>query len=243
MGFLCLTIPIEYIPPPFDINRNAAGLVQFDTMFNIVWEKIYGEYSGNTNLQYQVITNEQKEIMFTGRMSQYGWIVKTDSEGEQLWEARAKYDAVIGHDSFPSRNYLSGLVEIPSGSIFAVGGNEVLIQDTVGVFGFMMKATKDGCIDTICLTTSDHTVISHGDAPSIYFYPNPTFGEVQIAGLDKYFDQNRKLSISVYNTQGQLIHQGSLFEPTFSVSTAGLCFVQIKENGRILYAGKLLVER
>jgi hypothetical protein len=167
-----------------------------------------------------------------------GRVVKASAlfEGEALWEV-----ADTGHWSTSiSRSYLAGITVAISGSVFACGRTTA----TDNTHGWLIKITADGCIDTLCTTTSLTDLIDK-DSHKFRIFPNPSRGEFTVEA-----DQQKQgdYVFALYDLYGRLeMHER--FDQTATISTSyhappGIYVYVIRDagTGRQLQSGKVMIE-
>ncbi len=126
-----------------------------------------------------------------------GWMVRLDSQGDQLW---SRVDTAFWSYETGSTNYYYDAVELPSGSLIVCGYSRTYEPEPKD-WGWLIKVSKDGCLDTLfCSPVSTSFPIIPNKAVTLY--PNPTFSwiNIQSESIDKW-DR-----IEVYNVHGQLMH-------------------------------------
>jgi hypothetical protein len=123
-----------------------------------------------------------------------GWMVRLDSQGDQLW---SRVDTAFWSVETGSTNYLYDAVELPSGSIIACGYSRTY-EPAPKDWGWLIKVSKDGCIDTLNCTPLN-TTYSSLLKNEINIYPNPTPSIINIEsmGIDVWD------KIEVINLAGQ----------------------------------------
>ena len=193
----------EVYPTVFE-SRYFPMLIKLDNNFEDVWLRDYsaGPYTDWT--YFSDIATSSSDLIMVGQRGAYfpdigaiaGRVVKADFEGHQTWE-------VVDTGLFGptgSRNYLTGLALSTSGSIYCSGYADPLDDKTVG---WLIKVTADGCIDTLCKTTSLVEQLEPIPAPAtIHVWPNPA--------RDNFFlkvpgEPGTRYDLSIYNMVGQYI--------------------------------------
>jgi hypothetical protein len=100
-----------------------------------------------------------------------GSTFKFTSDGDSLW---ARLDTAFWHPVCVSENYLGGVAVLPSGSIIAVGyANSYCYPPTPRSYGWVLKISKDGCIDTLGCGPVSTVPVVQAEAGGILAYPNP----------------------------------------------------------------------
>lgn len=168
-----------------------------------------------------------------------GRIVRISENDSVLWEA---VDTAFFHPEQGSNSYLSSVTETSSGSIYAAGWANGL--DSAGQyrsFGWLIRVTKDGCIDTLCGTTS--TQIPKADPVSISVSPNPFVDMVtyDLSELDL-----TDLTMVIRDINGQVVRQRRIETGSDNVSldlsdlAASTYVYQVLHKARTIATGKLV---
>jgi hypothetical protein len=175
----------------------GTQIVCRDSSFNLVWRKDYSNLFAYQGFNDMVI-GPDGFLYVTGQIyDEVMWahIFKIDPmNGDVMWQAR---DTGLWRENWGSRNVMEGNTVLPSGSVVAVGYTWAGLGFERG---FLIKATKDGCIDTIC-TTSTIDAYLKGIGKRVKVYPNPTTDYL-------IFDTESELiglSAEIYDLNGHLI--------------------------------------
>jgi hypothetical protein len=159
-----------------------------------------------------------------------GATFKFTSGGDSLW---ARLDTAFWHPTCGSTNYLGGGAVLSSGSIVAAGYADIYcLPPTPRSYGWVLKISKDGCIDTLCITTDINTPQQNED---VKIFPNPTTGIVNINGCEY-------CKVEVFDLLGKLMHrQVKLNNPVdFSFLPDGVYLMKISDEKRLLTIGKII---
>lgn len=161
-----------------DLNSSPT-VTKLDSNFNLVWKKYMTDFIGMfdeiLDIEYD---SKRDEYIFTGQKTVYfnqwsgaleGWICKMSADGELLWSVA---DTALYDPNHYVQHHLGGVALAPSGSIYAAGYIDHS-KPPGRNYGWIIKATADGCIDTICTTASVEEQINRKKVP-IPVYPNPT---------------------------------------------------------------------
>jgi len=161
-----------------DLNANPT-ITRLDSNYNLVWKKYLGGFTGIYDQIIDLEFDDQTQTLVAGgeRVVSYtpwlseleGWILKLNLDGEVLWSVS---DTVISDPINGVIHFLGGVEISPSGSIYAAG-YVTHSKPPQRDYGWIIKATSDGCIDTICTTVSVEEQIQSKKG-SIPVYPNPT---------------------------------------------------------------------
>jgi hypothetical protein len=160
--------------------------------------------------------------------------MKICPDGEILCETRDTGYVLANGESL---NRMEGIVESPSGSIYAVGytNRSLFLFD-----GLILKVTPDGCIDTLCMTTNIEDLLRLQEQ-KIKAFPNPLQHELNIV-IDKSLPQDA--SVSIYNAMGHLIFSGHMdgSKKVMNVSEwpGGMYVVRLEADGVIMGSVKVV---
>lgn len=216
---------ISYHPTPL---TTRGWLIKINPYGSVLWSKIYEfgtrksgfkgglELSDSTLIVFGWIENDN-----TGK--DYAWLLKVDSEGNQIWSRKLLYSEI-------HHNYLRDIIQTPDGGFLMVGSVLVSPNDA-----WVVKVDSMGCLEPGChLGTGIPLPVSITD---FAVYPNPTTGPLV---LDVPPDKMKgPLEIRVYASTGQLVWQGKLPEGQmrhrfdFSGFPTGLYLAVLRSGGQI----------
>lgn len=131
----------------------------------------------------------------------YGRVVKLDDDGDIVWEVK---DTAFFSQYF-SRSHLSGVAESPTGSIYAVGYCEHPTDGVWRSYGWLLKITADGCVDTLCTTTSILDQLER-QSKKVVVYPNPTT-DYLIFEID---EDIHEANAEIFDLHGRLLQRETL---------------------------------
>jgi hypothetical protein len=165
-------------------------------MHNLFWRKDYSEFFAYQNFGDMVIGNDGYLYVAGQIYDEVMWahILKIDPlNGDVIWNAR---DTGLWRENWGSRNVMEGIAVLPSGSVVAVG---YTYAGQGFERGFLLKTTKDGCIDTICTTSiiDDYLV---RQLSQVHVYPNPTTDHL-IFDVDE--DNRDDIYAEIYDLTGK----------------------------------------
>ncbi len=169
----------------------------------------------------------------------YGRVVKLDHEGEIEWSVK---DTAF-YSKYYDQSYLSGVAESPTGSIYAVGYCDHTQDGVLRSYGWLVKITADGCIDTLCTTTSLYDQM-FGKAAKIRVYPNPAADYVTFEVDNTSHDIRAELfDLNGRNVAGYNLHAGkNVISLEGGKYAAGMYLWRaLSEEGRLLDSGKLVI--
>lgn len=209
-------------------------------MNDVIWEKHIGtkSISGNyvndiqpcpdgnwVGISHEKLSNTS---IYTSKSTPSTF--KFSSDGDIIWSRR---DTFIFDPKHENSEGLTSLVTLPSGSIFVVGFARDVSNVQNRTFGWVLKISVDGCIDTIC-ANSDRTYPNFFQKRSV-ISPNPTSGRLNVKDcMDCY--------MKVYNLSGVLIHEKHHLNPYADLSflKQGLYIVHIYEKDQLIQIEKLM---
>ena len=184
-------------------------LIRRDTNFNLLSSDTFGELSPyphnishiqllNNNIMLIAGTIPQKypiEPITDEINSLSGWINKFDGSGDIVWTF---IDTAFWSSISGSNNVLYDVIELSSGSIIACGYNRTN-EPTPKDWGWLLKVSKDGCIDTLdCEVVNLETPHKLG----ISVYPNPARDFIIFNINDSELEFH---SLIIYDSQGKII--------------------------------------
>ncbi len=236
--------------PDEDFDVSIPLFVCRDTSMNLVSYKECGEYAIGNYIRDLIESREgwigiggittTTDDYISPDVTDMGQVLKLSNEGELLWQVvdSAFYSPILG-----SRSYLRGAAESPSGSIYAVGSANNYDEDEIyRGYGWLLKISPDGCVDTLCTTTSiEEQMLSSKSGFKIY--PNPATDFIY---LDNPYPPLSTYYFELYNCIGKrcirsLICERNQFIPLEGVGT-GMHFWKVTDSrGLIVDQGKLIL--
>ncbi|MBX2889611.1 MAG: T9SS type A sorting domain-containing protein [Saprospiraceae bacterium] len=187
---------------------SRCQIVRRDSNFNLLWTRILSETSYSTNSMVDMKPMPDGTWAAVGRwstpivpgQSNYlgGSVHRLNDSGDTLW---SKLFTAFPVSPNGSENYLGGLVVLPSGSIVAAGYTRRFAPPTTQYYGWVIKVNLDGCIDTLCVTSSASVPVK--EEVEVVVYPNPASDEVTF-DLQS-FKGEENVQILVSNTSGQVV--------------------------------------
>jgi hypothetical protein len=198
-GFKINDEPIEE-----DTYFHFGHICKFDSLGTILWEKIYGEQTYEVLLS-KVIEMEDGNLVACGHIWQFGeeqttrkgWLIKTDPEGEMLWERRYELETDV---DVVFRDFI-----VTSDGGFAVVGLVHPWSENPHQDSWILKLDDCGCLEPNCNLECSTSVEESKKKIGLRIYPNPTSinSTVELALPSKQ-------SLNVYNIQGQRIYTEDL---------------------------------
>jgi hypothetical protein len=237
---------IEVFPTIFE-SQYAPMLVKRDSSMMLEWSVDY-DFTPRASITkfYDSFVDTEDFVYMVGQRGKYydgtgaivGWVLKSLSlqESSELWQVTDTGRwSIVG-----SENYLSGVTVAESGSVFACGRTRISSEPQA----WLIKITADGCIDTLCTTTSLTDLIDK-DSHKFRIFPNPSRGEFTVEA-----DQQKQgdYVFALYDLYGRLeMHER--FDQTATISTSyhappGIYVYVIRDagTGRQLQSGKVMIE-
>jgi hypothetical protein len=229
----------------YESNGTFKGQPKFvkrDSTFNLLKEKELDDADAFFNYFLTMIPLSDGGYLGTGVNYQnddpplsYAWMCRMDENGEVLWERK---DRTFTDSSFSSIQFLHSACELPRGNLIATG-----YMNTPYDLGILIKVTKDGCIDTLCTTTSILDQIARLQAP-INVYPNPA-SEYLIFEMNERSDPARA---EIFDMTGRRV-QWSFVKSGINVvmldhqlNISGLyAWRVVSEHGTFLQSGKVMI--
>ncbi len=230
------------------VRRYLARLDPADGSF--IWQREYSALANDAALQVVKEVLPSMDLITVGSMAapsnqNFGTLLRTTSTGDSLWMRHYQY-----HDSLVSngRGILRDVVPTPDGGFVAVGSAfsvpGVYTQDV-----WVIKVDSIGCLEPGCqLITGMETQITNLRG-ALQVWPNPVAqgGSVQVRlNLPEGFTPQGQLRITVVSSDGRVVHEDHLPNPTGQLATGnlrpGLYHVHIHDATRWISGAKLLVE-
>ncbi len=215
---------------PRGAERYKAALIKLDTAGNLLWQK---DYSQHTPINYfsKILELGDSSIVSIGSRSnwqttpEYGLIIKTDKDGNLLWEETYENDP----NGTGNSQYLNDVVQLDDGGFLAVG--EVIARPPVArrQDAWAIRVDSMGCILSNCTVGLGEVEEVEED---IVIYLNPTAdGSLTIKSKQQIKE------VSVYNQMGQEVYrsQRNHYQSQLELPpTSGIYFIRLlMENGQM----------
>jgi len=233
--------------PSFQVNIQtiwrAAQIVCRDELFDIKWRKTYSD-TFHINSFTDITIGADGNLFTTGQIfDEFTWasVYNIDQQnGDVNWSAR---DTGIYIPGYGSRNVMESIIELPSGSLIAVG--YTFDANAFKEHGLLIKVNKDGCIDTLC-TTSLIENTQLGNQKNIEVFPNPAFEYINVSLINSTSSCN----ITIYDLNGKVLLRQELFPGKNviyfdeKINYSGLfLWTLVNNTGYLTHFGKFLVIR
>ena len=179
-----------------------------------------------------------------------GWTVKMDELGNPVWQRADTVSwAENGQNELDMRgsfSWLRDVVELPGGSIISCGNGSVFIQQQEHSKSWVIKVSKDGCLDTLycgALVDTEEAPLPEA-AIQLQAYPNPSSGPVRFRY--QLPPGSRRALLRIVDISGRELWQQAVPGPEGELQwpaevPPGLYFYQLLAEGRPLRAGKVVL--
>lgn len=163
-------------------EKEQPALIKWNSNLEWEWTQYFGPAHSSFSLWHDLRPTPDGNFIGAGRVAPYnladlnahlyGWLYKFTPEGDSIW-ARADLSEVP-YESGIDDNVFGGVGFLSSGSVVA-GGNSYINGQ---FYGWIIKVTPDGCIDTLYCQTS--ALRPESEVRKMKIYPNPADEEVFI---------------------------------------------------------------
>ncbi len=191
---------------------HQGEIVKRDTDFNIIWSTSFGEPTSNENNFVDITSTPDEGWVAVGQyvnridddpLGGYraSIIAKVNADGDSLW---SRIDTLFDHTTIVSRPFLSDVLVLPSGSIFACGYVNKLSPPPSKSYGWLIKVDAYGCIEPGCnpiVSTENLTPLLE----DFSIFPNPVSQNVTVKGTDIFY-------IQLLNSTGQILQDKNVYE-------------------------------
>lgn len=228
-------------------------LVHRDSVMNLLSYTSYGPYSYDGYMaalerspdggfvaagRYTCVTDDYP---FNDCNLQAGRVISTTYDGTLKWSV---IDTAFFHPDLGSRSFLSGVTVSPSGSVYAVGlAYNYDENDDYRSYGWLLKITADGCVDTLCTTTSLLNQLKRR-SKNVNVYPVPTTDHL----IFEYDKDLNNVHVEILDLHGHLLQRQEIkSQPTVVILDtyrflAGIYLWRVMANdGQLIDAGKFIV--
>ncbi len=217
------------------ITKNTKIVIR-DEDFNLVTEKIVSPPNSEVNGFVEVqptqdgnwigIGSMTTPILWTQPNALAGWMYKFDDNLDSIW---SREDTVFYNLQTYTDHWLHGAVQLPSGSIIAAGQINVYYPSPGKSWGWIIKVSKDGCIDTLTCSVSAVKDWKNSKVANVRVFPNPTNGILFFDDTEIMWDK-----IEIINAQGQVmkvIDKPDKTELKLTEMSAGMYMIRFVRKG------------
>lgn len=224
------------IYPSSNFASNNTKVVVRDINFNLVSERIlspsYSEANGFVDIQPTQDGNwigfgsMTTPPLWTQPNALAGWMYKFNNNLDSIW---SREDTVFYNFQTYTDHWLHGAVQLPSGSIIAAGQINVYYPSPGKSWGWIIKVSKDGCIDTLACSVSAVKDWKNHTEADVRVFPNPTNGLLYFNDITIKWDK-----IEIINAQGQVmkvINKPNETEVNLTEMSAGMYMIRFVRKG------------
>ncbi len=156
---------------------------------------------------------------------------------EKKWEAKV-YTPLVPSEYEDGKLY--DFDTLSSGNIIAVG----VARDTFSRYTWVVKVTKDGCIDTtFCQTISTDNIFTFPNGLNVKTSPNPCNQMIAIEASASTWSAHTR--IQIFDLVGRLVYESTGFEGRKQIDTSALNnghYLIVLRNGDLSATGKFVVQ-
>lgn len=202
------------------------------------WRFSYGIFNGSSfypNQGRELNKLDDGHYLASGHILNHGrktFHLKFSEDGEILW---SRQDSV-NTSEYTVYHQLNSTVVLPSGNIISIGESETF--ETGEQKGFIIKISKDGCVDESCSGRKLVSVKEVFPQQGLSVYPNPVIDELYFS-----YKGTASLIVEVYDMMGKLMLTQELEEKALDVSVlnAGVYVYKLKDSREVFIAdGKFI---
>ena len=222
--------------PASNFASNNTKIVVRDSDFNLVSERILSPSYSEANSFVDIQPTQDGNWLGIGALTTpplwtqpnalAGWMYKFDNNLDSVW---SREDTVFYNLQTYTDHWLHGAVQLSSGSIIAAGQINVYYPSPGKSWGWIIKVSKDGCIDTLACSVSAVNNWKNNAAANIRVYPNPTNGPLFLENAEIQWDK-----IEIINSHGQVIkviNKPGKTELNLTAFSAGMYMIRFVRNG------------
>lgn len=228
-----------------DYPEHKVWLFKTDTAGNVLWQRKFGGVpftgwcSTVEELSDESIVLSGSGVFFDSQGS-YGWILKTQPDGDSIWMRRYTY--------YPFQmNYLYNMEHVSDNGLVLTGF--VLGEPEWEQSMWVHKLDSNGCDTAGCDPTVG--IIQLGPEPEndeIVIYPNPASDRINIRLPEGSNTNHREKKIEFFSVFGIKVKEMEIppvLEYSINIQDlpGGIYLLNIRENGKLIFAGKLMITR
>jgi hypothetical protein len=227
---------------PLSEPHTQLFLTKLGNNGQMLWEHVYqDEYP---HAQIKVVKElPNGDLISAGytKLSQIGFLLRTDSDGNELWYR--EYHSPTQQWPDPGLNYVHDVIYEPDDGGFVATGWVFGLLDSVNPQDLWVFRTDSmGCLVPGCHLTDNITM--HANEVAVSLYPNPV--QNQLSVHIKAGDLPQGATIELYDMQGRQ-HLSTLLEPgarTYIIDmrhyASGVYLLHCKTPNELLWTGKIL---
>lgn len=219
-------------------SMSIGRLYKIDPSGSVIWNRTYIHQSNVSNEFYKAVEPSDGSLVIAGMTHLFndaGWILKTDSDGNELWQH--EYNKTDNTDLFYS------LLSTTDGGFLLSG--QCFLQQTTKQDAWLLKVDSCGCADPGCLAGctvgTGEEQLSSGNGQWM-IWPNP------VAELLSIVSAQPMAVVTLYDTQGRavcspIVQGHSRLELDVSALNPGLYIVEVLGTDGQRVVRKAVVQR
>ena len=241
-GMVCVGGSWEEMPSSPGSYTSRPQIFRLDVNYDIIWQHIYSGYYTFQFFRQMVKTSEGNYIA-SGNIPSGSWDsmkgvhLKFTPAGDELW---MRLDSVYPTYNIFWKTEITGTGLLSSGSIISIGS----ATNATGPYGFMMKLSPNGCIDTLnCwLVATGPAIPDTRQALSVY--PNPAADYVVLSKAGGFFRKGAEIQWidGLGRTIDRVFPQGDKIRMEVAAWPSGIYFYRYLLDGREMDSGRILVD-
>jgi hypothetical protein len=225
------------------------NLIKIDNNGSTIWDRKYGASEYEKELT-NVRENPDGTLIVSGKThhskyytsKDYGWLLKTNSEGDSLW-----YREYIASDGEETDHWLYDVIETPDKGYLTCGVVYPMPPDTGSQDGWILKVDSLGCerVDYCWVGMKEEPPLTANE--EIKIFPNPAKGE---ARFDlRFTTYDFRIEICLYDLFGREVKKIPLSQGQTDLMmdvsdlTPGLYVAVLKSDNRIIARKKLVKQK
>ena len=251
-GPIMATADGGYVYGSAEVKWQQAGnvffkpvVIKLDADFQEEWRR-YIDTMGHDfgeALLTSITMSKDSNYIVSGGLQLYIYHGEFSPEGDRIW---ASYDSTWVDWQGYEEAKVTGTDILSSGSIISGGEMNLLTDDGVTTWGFIMKLSPDGCMDTLaCWPVSISDDIARSVDYQLNAYPNPASDVVHFS-LPDGFRSDAEARIIITDILGRRVDEMDFIGSEVSLGlggyVVGVYFYRLEVDGVVLDVGKLLVK-
>ena len=224
--------------PTYDTGDPKAMLFRLDKNKNLMWRKDLATDEMESWTTAIAMTKDSNYIV-SGILSYDDYRIfhlKIDPAGDSLW---VRQDTLTQTQSWHPQTYVQNTLTLSTGSIITLGYTKRHVGDVYGTYGFVMKLSPDGCIDTLnCWPVANNEPFAQ--AKEVAVYPNP-FGTYLTVNLPDY---PKNAYIYFFDITGRFLRKERVRHGANELDVGdfpkGMVFYEVRDGVVLLGRGKVV---